>query len=292
MARFFRNKFSAREVWMDLLFDVLGSIPYAAGLYTFAASANFAPGGISGLAIILNYLMGAPIGALTLALNVPILLATARLLGRKFLLKSVKTMAISTLFLDLVFPLFPTYQGDPLLAALFAGSLIGVGLALIYMRGSSTGGADFVVISVKKLRPHLSLGQVMMCFDLLVILMGWPVYGNGDSVLYGAVAAFATSLVIDKVMYGLGAGKLVIVITKCGDAVARSIDEACERGSTLLTAMGSYTKNKMDVLLCACSQSEAYKVRAAAHQVDEDAFVMITETSEVFGEGFLDPKNT
>lgn len=276
---------------MDLLFDVLGSIPYAAGLYTFAASANFAPGGISGLAIILNYLTARPSRA-DAGPECAHPAGHRPLLGRKFLLKSVKTMAISTLFLDLVFPLFPTYQGDPLLAALFAGSLIGVGLALIYMRGSSTGGADFVVISVKKLRPHLSLGQVMMCFDLLVILMGWPVYGNVDSVLYGAVAAFATSLVIDKVMYGLGAGKLVIVITKCGDAVARSIDEACERGSTLLTAMGSYTKNKMDVLLCACSQSEAYKVRAAAHQVDEDAFVMITETSEVFGEGFLDPKNT
>ncbi len=278
------------EFGLDIGADVLGSILYAAGIYTFASGAEFAPGGISGLALIINHLWGLPIGVMTLVINIPIILFSFRLLGHRFFLKSMRTMIINTLFVDLVFPCFPIYQGDPLIAALFAGALLGAGLALIYMRGSSTGGVDFVIMSVKKLRPHLSLGQVTMALDLLIILLGWPVFGNVDSVLYGIVAAFANSIIVDKVMYGMGAGKLVHVITKHGAEVARQISKATERGATLIRAMGAYTGDETQVLLCACSKSEAYKVRAAAHEVDPNSFVMITETSEVFGEGFLEAK--
>ena len=274
----------------DLGADVIGSILFAAGIYTFAGAGEFAPGGISGLALIINHLWGLPIGITSLALNAPIILFSFRLLGHRFFLKSIRTMIMNTIFVDFIFTHIPVYKGDRLTAALFAGALLGAGLAVIYMRGSSTGGADFLIMSVKKLRPHLSLGQVTMVLDLLIILLGWPVFGDMDSVLYGIVAAFATSLIIDKVMYGMGAGKLVQIITNDGSAVANAISESTERGSTLIRAVGSYTGQDRDVLLCACSKSEAYKVRAAAHRVDPKCFVMITETSEVFGEGFLEAK--
>ena len=270
--------------------DVIGSILLDAGIYTFAGAGEFAPGGISGLALIINHLWGLPIGITSLALNAPIILFSFRLLGHRFFLKSIRTMIMNTIFVDFIFTHIPVYKGDRLTAALFAGALLGAGLAVIYMRGSSTGGADFLIMSVKKLRPHLSLGQVTMVLDLLIILLGWPVFGDMDSVLYGIVAAFATSLIIDKVMYGMGAGKLVQIITNDGSAVANAISESTERGSTLIRAVGSYTGQDRDVLLCACSKSEAYKVRAAAHRVDPKCFVMITETSEVFGEGFLEAK--
>lgn len=279
-----------KNLALDLGADVIGSILFAAGIYTFAGAGEFAPGGISGLALIINHLWGLPIGITSLALNAPIILFSFRLLGHRFFLKSIRTMIMNTIFVDFIFTHIPVYKGDRLTAALFAGSLLGAGLAVIYMRGSSTGGADFLIMSVKKLRPHLSLGQVTMVLDLLIILLGWPVFGDMDSVLYGIVAAFATSLIIDKVMYGMGAGKLVQIITNDGPAVANAISESTERGSTLIRAVGSYTGQDRDVLLCACSKSEAYKVRAAAHRVDPKCFVMITETSEVFGEGFLEAK--
>ena len=279
-----------KNLALDLGADVIGSILFAAGIYTFAGAGEFAPGGISGLALIINHLWGLPIGITSLALNAPIILFSFRLLGHRFFLKSIRTMIMNTIFVDFIFTHVPVYKGDRLTAALFAGALLGAGLAVIYMRGSSTGGADFLIMSVKKLRPHLSLGQVTMVLDLLIILLGWPVFGDMDSVLYGIVAAFATSLIIDKVMYGMGAGKLVQIITNDGPAVANAISESTERGSTLIRAVGSYTGQDRDVLLCACSKSEAYKVRAAAHRVDPKCFVMITETSEVFGEGFLEAK--
>lgn len=279
-----------KNLALDLGADVIGSILFAAGIYTFAGAGEFAPGGISGLALIINHLWRLPIGITSLALNAPIILFSFRLLGHRFFLKSIRTMIMNTIFVDFIFTHIPVYKGDRLTAALFAGALLGAGLAVIYMRGSSTGGADFLIMSVKKLRPHLSLGQVTMVLDLLIILLGWPVFGDMDSVLYGIVAAFATSLIIDKVMYGMGAGKLVQIITNDGPAVANAISESTERGSTLIRAVGSYTGQDRDVLLCACSKSEAYKVRAAAHRVDPKCFVMITETSEVFGEGFLEAK--
>ena len=278
-----------KDFMMDLPYDVAGSILYALGVYTFAKSSNFAPGGISGLALIFNYLWNLPIGTMSLVLNIPVVIVSYRVLGKWFLFK---TMAISTLFLDVVFPLFPMYTGNPFLAAVFSGVTMGAGLALIYMRGSSTGGTDFLIVAAKKLFPHFSMGQITMLADGAIIVLGWPVYGNMDAVLYGVVSAFAASVVVDKIMYGAGAGKLAIIITTEAKRISQHIDETVGRGSTLIEAIGAYSDAPRELILCACSKSEIYKVQNAAHEIDPDAFVMITEANEVFGEGFKNPGQT
>ncbi len=278
-----------RTLAVDLVYDVFGSILFALGVYTFAKSADFAPGGVSGLALILNHLLGAPIGTTTLLLNIPIILLSYRVVGRKFLLKSFRTMVVSTIFLDLVFPLTPTYTGNALLAAVFSGVFMGAGLAVVYMRGSSTGGTDFLIVSIKKLKPHFSMGQVSLMIDLTVILLGGLFFRRIDALLYGAICTYAQSLVIDKVMYGAGSGKLAIIITADGPAAAKAIDAETGRGATLVKAIGAYSGAERHLVLCACSKTEIFKVRNAVHTVDESAFVMITEASEVFGEGFTPP---
>lgn len=277
-----------KERILDLLADIVGGLLYALGIYTFAKTANFAPGGLSGLALILYHIWGLPIGIMTLVLNIPVILLSYHLLGKTFLRKSLCSMIFCTVWVDFILPLTPAYSGSPLLAALYSGVFLGAGLGILYMRGSSSGGTDFLTVSVKVIRPHLSLGAATMIIDLVIILMGWPVFGNIDSVLYGIIATAVTSIVIDKVMYGVGAGKLVIIITSKGQLTAQQISRACGRGSTLIRAIGTYTEQERHVLLCACNKSQAFKVRAAAHEVDKDAFVMITETSEVYGEGFIE----
>ena len=189
--------------------------PFSIGIYTFAKLANFAPGGLSGLALIANHLWGLPIGTTSLVLNIPLILMSYRIVGKHFMLKSIRTIIINTIILDFIFPLTPAYDGNPMLAALFSGVFFGAGLGLIYMRGSSTGGSDFLTMSIKTLHPHLSIGAVTMTIDLVIIGIGWPVFGNIDAVLYGLIAAFVTSVVIDKIMYGTSAGKLAIIITTC-----------------------------------------------------------------------------
>ena len=284
-------KKQTKELMWDVLADIAGGLFYALGIYTFAKTANFAPGGLSGLALITHHLWGLPIGIMTLVFNIPVILLSFRLLGKRFLFKSLRSMIVCTLFVDFLLPaVSPPYTGSPLLAALYSGIFLGAGLAVLYMRGSSSGGTDFLTMSVKVLRPHMSLGAVTMIIDLIIILMGWPVFGNIDSVLYGIVATGVTSIVIDKIMYGVGAGKLIIIISDHGQEVADKIANAIDRGSTLIRAIGTYTGSEGQVLLCACNKSQAFKVRSAAHEVDENAFVMITETSEVYGEGFLEQK--
>lgn len=284
-------KKQTKELMWDVLADIAGGLFYALGIYTFAKTANFAPGGLSGLALITHHLWGLPIGIMTLVFNIPVILLSFRLLGKRFLFKSLRSMIVCTLFVDFLLPaVSPPYTGSPLLAALYSGIFLGAGLAVLYMRGSSSGGTDFLTMSVKVLRPHMSLGAVTMIIDLIIILMGWPVFGNIDSVLYGIVATGVTSIVIDKIMYGVGAGKLIIIISDHGQEVADKIATAIDRGSTLIRAIGTYTGSERQVLLCACNKSQAFKVRSAAHEVDENAFVMITETSEVYGEGFLEQK--
>ena len=274
----------------DLLFDVIGGILYAMGIYTFAKMADFAPGGISGLALIINHLWGLPIGLMTLILNIPLVLVSYKVVGKEFLLKTARSMVISTILLDLIFPMTPAYSGSPFMAALYSGICLGAGMAFFYMRGSSSGGMDFLIMTIKVLYPHYSLGMVTMLTDFLIILLGWPVFGNVDAVLYGLAATFVTSVVLDKILYGVGAGKLIVIITDHGQKLADRIGEMTDRGSTIIKARGSYTREDRDVLLCACSKSQTYSITAAAHEVDPGAFIMVTETSEVYGEGFIEKK--
>lgn len=286
------NKYFTKERFKQsartCLLVLAGSVLFNIGIYTFAKSASFAPGGISGLALIFNYLWDAPIGLTTLALNIPLVLLCWRVVGKRFLLRSAATMVVSSLLMDIVFPLTPVYIGSPFLAAMFSGAFCGAGLALVYMCGSSTGGTDFLILSVKKLRPHFSVGQVSMMVDGVIICVGGLVFGNIDALLYGVICSLACSLMMDKILYGIGSGKLAIIITDKGMETANAINEEIDRGSTLVNAIGTYSGNERHMLLCACAKSQVYRVRSLAHEVSPQAFVMITEASEVFGEGFIE----
>ena len=270
---------------------MLGGTLYSLGYYTFATNGGFATGGVSGLALMINYFTHLPMGALTVAMNLPIVLLTFRSLGKKFLLRSLRSLLIITLIMDGIMPHFPVYSGDPLLACLFTGLLVGAGMGLIYTQGSSTGGADFVVMAVRKARPYLSLGQITAVMDAVVILAGWPVYGSPDAVLYGLVFTFVSTFAMDYVVNGAAGGKMALVVTRSGAATARAISDEVGRGATLMPGKGSYTGRDMDVLLCACGKMEIARVRRIAHQMDPHAMVMICDAAEVVGEGFTLPED-
>lgn len=272
-----------------LLADVIGGALYAAGVYSFASAAEFAPGGIAGLAVILNHFTDLPIGLCTLAFNVPVILLCFKTLGRTFFLRSLCTMAVSTILLDFVFPLLPVYHGDALMAALFAGALSGAGLALIYAQDSSTGGTDFVILSLRKKMPHLSIGTISLVTDGVVILLGGLAFGRIDAVLQGIVMTVVCTTIIDKITYRFTAGQMVIIITDKGDAIARRIGEQVERGVTAVDAVGTYTGAARRMLLCACSRAEAYRIRSIAYTEDRNALVTFCPFDAAYGLGFQEP---
>ena len=178
-------------------------------------------------------------------------------------------------------------KGTPFWQPLFRRVYRGGAGASVYA-GSVVGRDGFPYPDDKSPLPHFSIGFVTLVFDLLVILLGWPVFGSIDSVLYGLASTALTSLVIDKIMYGIGAGKLVVIVTNQGHAIAKRIAEISKRGSTLLNGIGTYTGTSRHVLLCACTRTEIYTICSAAKEIDQGVFVMVTETSEVFGRGFIE----
>lgn len=292
--QFFKKElipYMKKELWPDLLYDIIGSILYAFGVYTFAVGADFAPGGVSGMAVIIHHFFEqVPIGTCILCINIPIILLCYRVMGKLFLIKSLKTMVISSFFLDAVFPHIPLYEGDTLLGSVFAGVFMGLGLACIYMRGSSTGGSDFFILSLNKLFPHRSIAQITMIADGSIVVLGGLLYGRIDALLLGVIATFASSSVIDAVMIGKQSGKMVTIISGNGQAIADAINSEVGRGSTIIQAAGTYTGAPRQVLMCACSKNQISAIRKIAFRLDDHSIVTVGSYDEAFGEGFQDPQ--
>ncbi len=266
--------------------EIVGSILIAIGVYNFAVAAKFPMTGFSGVSIILYRLFGLPIGLSTVLLNVPLALWSRKLLGQGFLISSLRCMLLSSLVIDLAAPLFPVYEGSRLLAALCTGVIAGLGYALIYLQNSSTGGMDFIILSVKTKRPHLSLGKIIFALDISVVLIGGIIFRDMDGLICGAVVSFIMVSVIDKVMYGINAGKAALIVTEQGSRVCEVINECVGRGTTVIAARGGYSGREKQIVLCACSGREMHTVRRAVKTADPASFMMIFETGEVHGEGF------
>ena len=276
-----------KEIGMDILIDIVPGMVIAIGIYNFALYANFPVAGFSGMAIILYHLLGIPVGAGTIILNVPVAIFCYKFLGRTFFLKSVKSMVISSFLMDYVSPLLPVYEGDRLLAALCMGVLTGVGYALIFMRGSSTGGQDFISVAIRKVKPHMTLGVITFVLDMMTILLGSViVFKDVDGFIYGLIVTYLMATVMDRIMYGIDEGKMTLIVTDKGKEVSGKIDEYLDRGSTIIKGTGSYTGQEKDIVMCASNNKEMYTIKRLARQVDPKSFTIIMESNEVVGEGF------
>lgn len=276
-----------KELGIDLLVDVFAGLVIAIGVYNFALYANFPVAGFSGIAIIMYHLLKIPVGFGTILLNIPVAIFCYKFLGRTFFLKSLKTMIISSILMDYVAPYLPVYEGSRLLAALCMGVLCGIGYALIFMRGSSTGGQDFITVAVRKVKPHMTLGIITFVLDMITILLGsLTVFKDIDGFIYGVIVTYLMASVMDRIMYGVDEGKMTFIVTEKGKEVASKIDQYSGRGATILHGKGSYSDREKDVVMCACNNKEMYTIKRIAHQVDPKAFTIIMESNEVVGEGF------
>lgn len=191
---------NTESVLRALSVDVIGSLLIGISVVVFAVGADFAPGGITGIAVLLNYLLHVPVGAATILLNIPIILGSFRLLGKDFFFASVKTMVISSLFIDYVVCYLDPFTGNRFLASVLAGIVGGAGYALIYMQDSSTGGTDFIIMSVKKLKPGFSVGQITQLLDGSIIFLAAFVYKEVGVIFYGLVYTAVISATIDFVI--------------------------------------------------------------------------------------------
>lgn len=270
----------------QIFWEIIGSILIAIGVYNFAIHAEFPMTGFSGISIILYRLWSIPIGFSTILLNIPVAILCWKLLGKGFFLRSVRCTIISSVIIDYIAPLFPMYEGSRLLAALCTGVFAGLGYSLIYMQNSSTGGADFIIMAVKALRPHMGVGRISFAIDAVIIVLGTLVFRDVDGIIYGMIVSFLLATVIDKVMYGMNAGKMALIVTDDGKKICDVIEDCCQRGSTILKAQGGYQQEEREVVMCACNNKEMYLVQQAVKEADPASFMIVLESNEVHGEGF------
>ena len=245
------------EHWIkDTLIEIVGSFLAGIAVYNFAASAEFPMTGFAGLALIFYRLFGLPIGLVTVVLNIPVALICYRVIGRHFFFRSVRCILISSFFTDYVAPLFPMYVGSRMISAICCGLIGGVGYAMIYFRNSSTGGTDFIVMAIKAVRPHIGLGTLIFAVDCGVILLGGLLFRDFEGIVYALIINYLFAIVSDKLLYGMNAGKLALIVTDYGKEVSQQIDALCGRGSTLIDARGAWKEDRRDVVMCACSKKD------------------------------------
>ena len=266
---------------------LVGALIYGIGTHAFVEPAHIAPGGAMGIALMVNHFADLPIGLLTLAINIPLLVLAWFSLSHRFAVSTAFATAVCSFILDfMVAPVCPVYTGDRILCSLYGGILSGVGMGLIFMAGMTTGGSDILGYVLQKKRPQLSIGRALMAVDRVILLMSIYVFGNIDAALFGLVSLFATTKVIDSVIYGGDASTMATVVTRKPREIARRIIADLDRSATLVQATGAYSGKDTSVLLCTVRKSQFQRLRKIVYEADPGAFLMATEASEVLGDGF------
>lgn len=288
------KKNSTIKTAIDYFFILIGTALLTLSVYAFTAANNIAPGGVTGLATAIHYIIPQlPIGTIVSIINIPLIIVGYRFLGKRFIVKTlVSTVAFSVLY-DYVFTLFvPIYVGDKMLASLYGGLLSGIGLAVVFLRGGSTGGTDITNRIIQNKYPHISLGRIVLLSDVVVILFATFVFGEIESAMYAIVAMFVASKAMDTLLYGGDICKTVMIVTKMPNKVCSAVAGSIDRGSTILSAKGGYTGEEKAVIMCVCKANQFYKLKKLVYQIDPDAFMTVTESTEVVGRGFKDLAST
>ena len=268
-----------------ILFIMIGAAFYGAGISLFIDPNDFAPGGISGLSIILNRVIPLDTGTLFLLINIPIMIFGAWKFGKRFILRTLFAIVLVSFFTNL-FIRFKPLTTDPMLAAVFGGGVVAIGIGRVVRSGATTGGTDVIIKYLRIKKPYLRTGTLFLIFDAVIIGTGWLVFQNLDVILYSAVSAMVTSQVLDLVLYGKDEANLIYIISDVSEKITNRILEEMQIGVTHLQGSGGYRRKDKQIILCVVKKQSAYRIEEIVKQEDEKAFMIVTSASEIYGEGY------
>ena len=278
-----------KKYWKDLLWGlgtVVGSAMFALGFALFLEPYGMSPGGISGLAMVLVHLLNiGSVGTFTILINLPLFLLGGLKIGKRFFVGSLIGMLLSSVLIDL-FAVFQAPEVEPLVGVLYGGGLCGLGLGIVFIIGSSTGGSDILVRLLKLRWRNVPIGQISLCFDAFVVVLTGLVYRDITSALYTGLAVFVTSQVIDMVVYRFDFSKVALIITKEHEKVAQVISDKLERGATFLYGQGTYSRTDTKVVLTAVKKQQLAELKDLVVAIDPNAFIIVQEAHQVLGDGF------
>ncbi len=270
----------------NIAYELGGSAAFAVGIGYFVNSSSIAPGGVSGVSLMLNYLYGFPLGLTSLLLNVPILVWGWFYLNKQIIIRSLRIIFTGSVFLDIAATYLPLYTGDRLLGAVFGGVLAGLGIGIIFLRGGSTGGTDILSYIIQKKYPFIQIGTGILIIDCIIIFVSILVFNDIESGLFGLISLFCTTRVIDTVVYGTDSGSVILIISDKTSEISEYITNNLERGVTIWDGIGGYSGRRHSVLMCAVRTRQFAALKNAVKKIDKRAFMINIKSNEIHGEGF------
>ena len=271
----------------DYLWITLGSVIYSISFNWFYVPNQIGFGGLTALGMILNHFSPViPIGTVVLVLNIPLFLLGWKFLGWRTLVSSLFAMTATSLLVDLIAALYTFPAMDPMMAAIFGGVLLGVSMGMIFSKGATTGGTDLISRLLKLPFAWLPMGKIIMVVDLVMLLATAAAFQSVNSAMYGIIALYISTVVMDSMLYGLDKSKVAYIITATPRIMAEEIDRQLGRGVTFLRGEGSFSGKEKLVLMCAFKQRQIVPLKALVHELDQDAFLIVCEAHEVLGQGF------
>lgn len=258
---------------------------YAVGVSLFIDPNNMAPGGVTGISIIISRLVPVSTGTLIFILNIPILLFGVWRFGIRFTISTIYATTLVSLFTNILAPLGAA-TCDTLLAALAGGTLVAVSIGMIFRVGATTGGMDIIVKAMKQRMPHLKTGILFFLSDALIVTISGIVFRDVDAALYAAISVICSSIVMDVVLYGRDEAKLLYIISDKPEQITSRLLQELDIGATFIKGQGAYSGDHKDVIMCAVKKTVSPRVEEIIRQEDEDSFLIVTSASEIFGEGY------
>lgn len=265
---------------------------YAVGIALFLNPNNLAPGGISGIAIILKKMFpGLPgVGMLILLINIPILAVGIKKFGVKFILSTMYSLIVSSVLIDIL-PIVFNVNGvtdNKMLASVIGGATFGLGMGLMFRLDTTTGGLDIIVKIIKQKKPHLKTGQIYFLLDVVILAASAMAFKDVEVALYAAIAIYVSTVVMDRAIYGGDEATLVYIISEKRELIARRMMKEVNVGATMIQAKGAYSNETTEVIMCVMKKQTLVKVRNILKQTDSGAFMIVSSANEVFGQGFKD----
>ena len=271
----------------NALFILVGCIITGLSYALFLIPHHFVPGGVSGIAIILNYFSALPVGAMTILLNVPVFLLGLKTMGKRYVLNSLAGMVVSAVFIDLFNKVLklPSATSNPILASIYGGVMLGVGLGIVFRGRASTGGSDIIGMVISK-HTGMSLGYGIMVTDFIVISASGLAMHSLEAPLYGYLVLFLSTKVIDMVLEGWNYSKLVIITSSRIEEISDFILNRLDRSGTALRSRSLYLNREGEIILTVIHRKQLADLRNFVKRTDPEAFLIVSDTYDVLGKGF------
>lgn len=281
----FEEKKTLRRHVIDYIEITAASLLYSIAVSLFLDPNALAPGGVTGIAIILNRITGLETGTLVLCINIPIIALGTWKFGLRFILSTMYCTLLTSGLINLLAP-FGAATTDPFLAAVAGGALMAVGIGLVFKAGATTGGTDIIIKLLRLRFPYLKTGVLFLITDALIVAASAFVFKNVDVALYAGLVVFINSVLLDVVLYGRDGAKLIFIISDRHEAITKRLLEDLDIGVTYISGSGAYSGKEKNVIMCVMKKQLSPRAELIVREEDPGAFMIVTSATEIFGEGY------